>query len=153
MGSLVAMEPMRAGGVCETGPRGGVTPGKGCTHYGSCDLGLFLLDPSVVLLPCSSQVVLPRVPRVPGSAPQPILGDSWPGLPQREGVLKLWPSITEGIPSHCPHARTPHATCTRLITQACLLQSQSGSFPRLLTGPHLFFTDVKGPRMYHWPRG
>lgn len=71
MGSSVAVDPIRAGGVCEIGPRGGVTPSKDHTHYGSYDLCLFLLDPSVVLLPYSSQVVLHRVP---GSAPQPILG-------------------------------------------------------------------------------
>lgn len=103
MSSSAAMDPVCAGGVCEMGPRGGVTPGKGCTHYGCCDLGLFLLDPSVILLPCSSQVVPPRIP---GSAPL-LSWDSWPGLPQRGGVLELWPRTTEGIPPHCPHSQTP----------------------------------------------
>lgn len=143
----MAVDPIRAGSVCEIGPRGGVTPSKGHTHYGSYDLCLFLLDPSVVLLPYSSQVVLHRVP---GSAPQPILG-LWarpsPECPQavaQDHRGNSFPLST--YPA-------PHVTCTRLATCACLLQSQSGSFPRLLRGPHLFFTDVKGSRIYRWPKG
>lgn len=81
-----------------------MTPGKGCTYCGSCGLGLFLLDPLVVLLPYSSQVVLPRVPRVPGSAPQPATKLLARPFPERR-VLKLWSRTSEGIPSHWPHTQ------------------------------------------------